>query len=331
MSPSSSPRVRPASTSVPPDGSDMPHEKISSPDTRPGRKRRCCSGDAAVSSSRAVMATRIQSAARDGKRRASSITTRSESPTAPPDPPSSSGTPRPWTPMSARRAPHVPRERAGLVELPHALLGEMAGEEVGGHPAQLQSLGAGQHLRQQGHGHRHTQVGSGRARHPGSMAKSPAATPLVEVLQKLVGGELDLLVVPLRSPGRGTRSSPSGATCGSRRRRRRSGPSSRPWRPASARGAKRRSRPSCGSSGTRSCSAARGLHVGPAASDPVLTGVDQLLRLLDACWVDLVLRHRASLPAAARATPEGAGCTRWVSTSLVAVSARVSKRSGDQR
>ena len=65
-------------------------------------------------------------------------------------------------------------------------------------------------------------------------------------------GQLDLLVAPLRRRGRRTRSAPCGARGGSRRRRTRSAPSSRPRRPRSARGARARSPPTSASRGTRS-------------------------------------------------------------------------------
>ena len=94
-------------------------------------------------------------------------------------------------------------------------------------------------------GHRVDVVG----RRPGGPGSSAG---LVEQLQQVVRGELDLLVPPLRGAVDAGDQSRSGAPGGSRRRRRRSGPWSRRSPPRSARGARRRTPPRSGSPGRRS-------------------------------------------------------------------------------
>ena len=62
-------------------------------------------------------------------------------------------------------------------------------------------------------------------------AADGSAALLVQVLEQVVGGQLDRLVAPLRRRGRRRRSGRCGGGGGSRRRRTRGGPSSRPSHP----------------------------------------------------------------------------------------------------
>ena len=103
----------------------------------------------------------------------------------------------------------------------------------------------------------------------------------VEVLQELVGGELDVLVVPLGGSVDAGDEARTGAPGGGRRTRRRSGPSSRRWRLGEAEVPGGVVVPRVGVEEGVLVVGGR-LRVAPVAREHVLAGIDQLAAVLTA-------------------------------------------------